>query len=108
MSAAADEQLRATREAVVREHMESENVHDFDTTLGENLVPGRPERQLAGPIAGRPERAAAAGIRVGGAPPPRGLRADVIAAGGLCRMLVPHEDFAAVTGGCRRPRPGPG
>jgi len=26
--------LRARREAVVREHMESENVHDFDTTLG--------------------------------------------------------------------------
>jgi steroid delta-isomerase-like uncharacterized protein len=27
-------ELRATREAVVREHMQSENVHDFDTTLG--------------------------------------------------------------------------
>jgi hypothetical protein len=26
--------LRARREAVVVEHMESENVHDFDTTLG--------------------------------------------------------------------------
>jgi len=25
--------LRARREAVVREHMESENLHDFDTTL---------------------------------------------------------------------------
>jgi steroid delta-isomerase-like uncharacterized protein len=25
--------LRARREAVVREHMESENVHDFDTTI---------------------------------------------------------------------------
>jgi steroid delta-isomerase-like uncharacterized protein len=26
--------LRARREAIVREHMESENVHDFDTTIG--------------------------------------------------------------------------
>jgi steroid delta-isomerase-like uncharacterized protein len=26
--------LRSRREAVVREHMESENVHDFDTTIG--------------------------------------------------------------------------
>jgi steroid delta-isomerase-like uncharacterized protein len=26
--------LRARREAVVREHMESENVHDFDVTMG--------------------------------------------------------------------------
>jgi steroid delta-isomerase-like uncharacterized protein len=26
--------LRARREALVREHMESENVHDFDTTIG--------------------------------------------------------------------------
>jgi steroid delta-isomerase-like uncharacterized protein len=26
--------LRERREAVVREHMESENVHEFDTTLG--------------------------------------------------------------------------
>src|SRR5690242_4582517 len=26
--------LRERREAVVREHMESENVHDFDTTIG--------------------------------------------------------------------------
>src|SRR3954454_24577293 len=34
MSAAPDEGLRARREAVVREHMESENVHDFDTTIG--------------------------------------------------------------------------
>ena len=25
--------LRARREAIVREHMESENVHDFDTTI---------------------------------------------------------------------------
>lgn len=25
--------LRERREAVVREHMESENVHDFDTTM---------------------------------------------------------------------------
>ncbi len=31
---AADGDLRARREAVVREHMESENVHDFDTTIG--------------------------------------------------------------------------
>ena len=29
----ADIQLRARREAVVREHMESENHHDFDTTI---------------------------------------------------------------------------
>jgi steroid delta-isomerase-like uncharacterized protein len=28
------EALRERREAVVREHMESENVHDFDTTIG--------------------------------------------------------------------------
>ena len=27
-------ELRERREAVVREHMESENVHEFDTTLG--------------------------------------------------------------------------
>jgi steroid delta-isomerase-like uncharacterized protein len=26
--------LRGRREAIVREHMESENVHDFDTTIG--------------------------------------------------------------------------
>ena len=26
--------VRAAREAIVREHMESENVHDFDTTIG--------------------------------------------------------------------------
>jgi steroid delta-isomerase-like uncharacterized protein len=31
---AADPELRARREALVREHMESENVHDFDTTIG--------------------------------------------------------------------------
>jgi steroid delta-isomerase-like uncharacterized protein len=31
---AADAELRARREEVVREHMESENAHDFDTTLG--------------------------------------------------------------------------
>jgi steroid delta-isomerase-like uncharacterized protein len=31
---AADAQLRERREAVVREHMESENHHDFDTTIG--------------------------------------------------------------------------
>jgi steroid delta-isomerase-like uncharacterized protein len=31
---AADPDLRARREAVVIEHMESENVHDFDTTIG--------------------------------------------------------------------------
>jgi steroid delta-isomerase-like uncharacterized protein len=31
---AADAYLRERREAVVREHMESENHHDFDTTIG--------------------------------------------------------------------------
>ena len=31
---AAGAQLRERREAVVREHMESENQHDFDTTIG--------------------------------------------------------------------------
>lgn len=31
---ALSDDLRAAREAVVREHMESENVHDFDTTIG--------------------------------------------------------------------------
>ena len=30
----ADARLRERREAVVREHMESENDHDFDTTIG--------------------------------------------------------------------------
>ena len=30
----ASAELRAHREAIVREHMESENVHDFDTTIG--------------------------------------------------------------------------
>jgi steroid delta-isomerase-like uncharacterized protein len=34
VSAAPDQVLRERREAVVREHMESENVHDFDTTIG--------------------------------------------------------------------------
>lgn len=29
----ADEAVRARREEIVREHMESENVHDFDTTI---------------------------------------------------------------------------
>ena len=29
-----DAELRAAREALVREHMESENRHDFDTTMG--------------------------------------------------------------------------
>ena len=29
----ASPEVRARREAIVREHMESENVHDFDTTL---------------------------------------------------------------------------
>ena len=33
MSAPAEEQLRARREAVVREHMESENRHEFDATI---------------------------------------------------------------------------
>lgn len=28
------EEVRAERERLVREHMESENVHDFDTTIG--------------------------------------------------------------------------
>jgi hypothetical protein len=33
--ATSDEQpLRVRREALVREHMQSENVHDFDTTIG--------------------------------------------------------------------------
>jgi steroid delta-isomerase-like uncharacterized protein len=31
---AAADTLRARREALVREHMQSENVHDFDTTMG--------------------------------------------------------------------------
>lgn len=30
----ANEELRERREAIVREHMESENHHDFETTLG--------------------------------------------------------------------------
>jgi steroid delta-isomerase-like uncharacterized protein len=34
VTAGPHEQLRTRREAVVREHMESENVHDFDTTIG--------------------------------------------------------------------------
>src|SRR4051812_15495737 len=29
-----DDELRRKREATVREHMESENRHDFDTTIG--------------------------------------------------------------------------
>ena len=29
-----DANLRSRRESIVREHMESENVHDFDTTIG--------------------------------------------------------------------------
>jgi steroid delta-isomerase-like uncharacterized protein len=33
-SATSADALRERREAVVREHMESENVHDFDTTIG--------------------------------------------------------------------------
>src|ERR1700704_964095 len=32
--ASPDAELQARREAIVREHMESENVHDFDTTIG--------------------------------------------------------------------------
>src|SRR5229473_2321163 len=32
--AASGTSLREAREAVVREHMESENRHDFDTTIG--------------------------------------------------------------------------
>jgi steroid delta-isomerase-like uncharacterized protein len=35
--------LRARREAVVREHMESENAHDFDTTIA---TFGRPRYEL--------------------------------------------------------------
>ena len=31
---AVTDELRERREATVREHMESENVHDFDTTIG--------------------------------------------------------------------------
>ena len=31
---APDEEIRQRREAIVREHMESENHHDFETTLG--------------------------------------------------------------------------
>jgi steroid delta-isomerase-like uncharacterized protein len=34
MSEGASSDLRSRREAVVREHMESENHHDFDTTIG--------------------------------------------------------------------------
>lgn len=34
MAAPAKPALRVNREAVVREHMESENRHDFDTTIG--------------------------------------------------------------------------
>jgi steroid delta-isomerase-like uncharacterized protein len=34
MSEMASSDLRSRREAVVREHMESENHHDFDTTIG--------------------------------------------------------------------------
>lgn len=34
MSATVDASLRERREAVVREHMESENHHDFETTMG--------------------------------------------------------------------------
>ena len=30
----ADQEVRERREAIVREHMESENHHDFETTLG--------------------------------------------------------------------------
>ena len=30
----ADQKIRERREAIVREHMESENHHDFETTLG--------------------------------------------------------------------------
>ncbi len=29
-----NDELRERREAIVREHMESENVHDFETTMG--------------------------------------------------------------------------
>ncbi len=33
MGAPADTELRSRRESIVREHMESENHHDFDTTI---------------------------------------------------------------------------
>jgi steroid delta-isomerase-like uncharacterized protein len=33
-SPTSEQTLRARREALVREHMQSENVHDFDTTIG--------------------------------------------------------------------------
>ncbi len=40
------EPVRSHREAIVRRHMESENVHDFDATIGSfphpryELIPG--------------------------------------------------------------------
>jgi steroid delta-isomerase-like uncharacterized protein len=34
MATTSDQSLRERREALVREHMESENVHDFDVTMG--------------------------------------------------------------------------
>src|SRR5689334_11543862 len=34
MATPPDQDLRSRREEVVREHMESENHHDFDTTIG--------------------------------------------------------------------------
>lgn len=34
MAVPASEELRGLREAIVREHMDSENRHDFDVTLG--------------------------------------------------------------------------
>ncbi|HEX4467084.1 MAG TPA: ester cyclase [Solirubrobacteraceae bacterium] len=33
-AAEGNQEMRARREAIVREHMESENHHDFDTTIG--------------------------------------------------------------------------
>ena len=35
------ETLRETREALVREHMESENRHEFDVTIADDPVPPR-------------------------------------------------------------------
>jgi len=39
MESSQDTSLRSRREAVVREHMESENHHDFDTTIGDLRAP---------------------------------------------------------------------
>jgi hypothetical protein len=49
-----DEALRARREAVVREHMESENRHDFDATLATFAHP-RYELMATGQVYDGPE-----------------------------------------------------